>query len=279
MTLFAIGIDETLHVRYDNLKILMNEKGLLVVRIAICDDDISSLELIYHLVTGILVEKGTDEFLVRRFHSSYDLLECLENPNLSFNVYFLDILMPMYNGIEVGREIRKYDEDAVIVYTTSAGEFALDASETAPLHYLVKPIQPEKLRETLESAIRKVEPLTSKNLLIKRKEGMSNIRLHQIEYVEYRDHQLKFYLSDGKVIPSRVIQDSFSSVVEHTLADARFLKPHASYAVNMDHVSGMSSREFEMQSGALVPISKRVYSQVRRRFVDYMVSRKDARII
>lgn len=250
-----------------------------MVRIAICDDDISSLELIHFLVTSILKENEETEYLVRRFQSAYDIMECLENPNLSFNVYFLDILMPMYNGIEVGREIRKNDEYAVIIYTTSSDEFALDACETAPLSYLIKPIQPEKLRMALENAIRKMDRLNNKNLLVKRKDGLINIGIHQIEYVEYKDHQLTFYLRDGRTVLSRVIQESFSWVVEHTLSDPRFIKPHASFAVNMDYVDSINSREFEMRSGALIPISKRVYGQIKQHYTDYMVCRNGALII
>ncbi len=251
-----------------------------MIRIAICDDDISSLELTHHQVTEYLSERAPEEeLLIRRFHSPYDLLECLENPNLCFNVYIMDIIMPMYTGIELGRIIRRNDEYAVIIYTTGSGEHALDAADTSPLAYIVKPIELKKLHETLDAALRRIGQTTTRNVLIKRKDGLANIGLHQIEYVEYRDHTLIFQLVDGRTIPSRVIQESFSWVVENTLNDPRFLKPHASYAINMDHVAGMSSTEFQMSTGMKIPISKRVYTQVKQAFIDYMVEKNGAIVI
>lgn len=250
-----------------------------MIRIAICDDDITSLELLYHLVCAYLREKTQEEFMVRRFQSVYDLLECLESPNLSFHIYFLDIIMPMYNGIEVARMIRENDEYAVIVYTTSSSEYAMDALSTAPQQYLLKPIELRKLQETLDSACRKVERLGSKNMLIKRKDGLANVGLHQIEYIEYRDHALTFYLTNGKTIPSRVIHESFSWVVDNVLNDPRFIKPHASYVINMDHVQSMNGKDFEMNSGAWIPISKRIYTQVKQQFVGYMMEKNGAMVL
>lgn len=250
-----------------------------MIRIAICDHDVASLESVYSMVMEHLHVTCRDEFHVRRFHSVYDLLECLENPTLNFNVYILEINMPMYTGIEVGKMIRKNDEYADIIYMASSGGYALDASETAPLKYLVKPVQEQQLVGALEGASRKLVAMSKKNLLIKRKDGLSNISMHQIEYIEYRNHALTFHLTDGGAIDSRVMQESFSTVFDSSLTDARFLKPHQSYAVNMDHVRSMNAKEFEMSSGAMVPISKRIYKDVHKQFIDYTVAENDAVII
>ncbi len=250
-----------------------------MIRIAICDKDIHSLEAMHKNILGLVRQHSAEEYLVRRFHSVYDLLECLENPNLSFNVYFLEIDMPIYSGIEVGRMIRQNDEYAVIVYTTTSKDFALDAMSTSPLQYMLKPIEQEQLKAVLDSAIRKVDQSATKNVLIKRKDGLANVGLHQIEYVEYKDHALTFYLSDGRTIPSRVIHESFSWVVENTLNDPRFVKPHSSYVVNMHHVKAMTGKEFEMDCGAQIPISKRVYSEVKQQFINYMTQKNGACIL
>lgn len=248
-----------------------------LIRIAICDDDITSLEIMYELVTTHLNARAyQEEIAVRRFQSAYDLLECVENPNLHFDIYFLDIIMPMYTGIELARYIRRDDEYAVIIYTTASPEFALDAAGTSPLQYLVKPINRELLWATLDAALRRLDNVKTRKVLVKFKGGLANIGMHQIEYIEYRDHMLVFHLTSGETISSRVMQESFSSIAERTFNDERFVKPHASYVVNMDHVEGMNNNEFEMRSGAVVRISKRILSQVKQQFIDYMVKKNDA---
>ncbi len=250
-----------------------------MIRVAICDDEVSSLELLYAQVANYLKAQEGVEFLVRRFQSVYDLLECLERPELYFDLYLLDVIMPMYSGIEVGKMIRKRDDYATIIYTTSSDRFALEASSTAPLQYMIKPIEPEAIAKVLDKALNRIDRPASKNLLIKRKEGYFNVGIHRIEYVEYLNHALAFHLGDGSTVMSRVIQESFSAVVESALTDPRFIKPHASFVVNMDHVAGINQREFEMISGAIVPISKRVYSDVKQRFIDYVSAFHDGVVI
>ena len=118
-----------------------------------------------------------------------------------------------------------------------------------------------------------------KNVLIKCKNGTTNVAMHQIEFVEYQDHALLFHLNDGRQITSRAIPESFSKVIENTLDDSRFIKPHASYAVNMDYILSIQAYDFMMASGAQVPISKRIYSQVKQQFVDYKTNRTDTVVL
>lgn len=250
-----------------------------MIRIAICDDDIPSLERVYGLLTDHLRSTWRDDFLVRRFHSLYDLMECLENPNLYFNIYYLEIEMPVYSGIEAGRIIRQNDEFASIIYMTVSPSFALDAAATAPLQYLMKPVAPRQLLETVDSACRRLRQAQGKNLLIKRKDGITNVAMHQIEYIEYQDHALAFHLQDGRVVDSRTLHESFSEIAERSLADSRFLRPHQSFVINMDHVSSVSAKEFAMDSGAMIPISKRLSKEVRERFMDYATRENGSMVI
>lgn len=51
----------------------------------------------------------------------------------------LDIEMPGMNGIELGRKMREYYPDIVIVYLTGHEEYALDAMKMKADYYLLKP--------------------------------------------------------------------------------------------------------------------------------------------
>ncbi len=117
------------------------------------------------------------------------------------------------------------------------------------------------------------------SLLVKLRDGLASVRLGQIEYVAYRDHALTFVLVDGREIRSRILKGSFARVSDESLSDARFVRPHESYVVNMDHVQSMTANEFEMRSGTTVPISKRAYQRVREEFVRYMVGEHRERIL
>lgn len=244
-----------------------------MIRIAICDDDIRELEHMYALATRYAKAHGESAFFVRRFHSSYDLLECIESPERRFNIYLLDIVMPMFDGLEVGGQIRRVDRQAVIVYVSSSEEYALKSFDMTPLQYLVKPVEYSRFEGVLSAACGRIAQAQEAAALVRVKEGLCNIRFHQILFLEYSNHAVLFHLTGGKTLYSTAIRESFAEYAEKYLADARFIRPHVSFVVNMDHVSALAEGAFTMIDGQKVPVSKRVLAATKKRFIDYMVGK------
>lgn len=250
-----------------------------MIRIAICDDDITSIEEIYGLVCAYASTHPTSEFVVRRFHSVYDLLECLESRARSFDIYMLDVLMPILNGIELGMEIRKNDAHAAIVYLTNSQEYALESFRANPAGYMVKPVTREALFTMMDRISAQLERTKDSQVLVRTKDGLVNIRFHQIVYAEYVRHAIAFHLANGATVTSMVMRDSFADFEEKHLEDKRFIRPHASYIVNMDYVKSLTSAKFVLIDDSEVPISKRVHAQVKREYMDYMLTKSEVSLL
>jgi len=60
---------------------------------------------------------------------------------------FLDIEMPVMNGLEAAREIR---ELAHVVFVTAYDRYAVEAFDRGAVDYVLKPAQVERLRDTVE---------------------------------------------------------------------------------------------------------------------------------
>ena len=164
-----------------------------MIRIAICDDDITSIDEIYRFVCAYASTHPTIEFAVRRFHSVYDILECLESKARNFNIYLLDILMPILNGIELGMQIRKSDAHAAIVYLTSSQEYALESFKTNPAGYLVKPVKQEAIFALLDRLCGQFERLKDSQVLVRTKDGLVNLHFHQIFlFSHYIKHSIEY---------------------------------------------------------------------------------------
>ncbi|MFZ9262351.1 MAG: LytR/AlgR family response regulator transcription factor [Chitinophagaceae bacterium] len=63
------------------------------------------------------------------------------------NVIFLDIQMPEKNGFELLQEL---DRLPIVVFTTAHDEFAIKAFEVSAIDYLLKPIDPNRLVDTIQ---------------------------------------------------------------------------------------------------------------------------------
>lgn len=73
---------------------------------------------------------------------AFDLINRV-NPDL----IFLDIHMPGKSGFEL---LEMLDSVPQVIFTTAYDEYALKAFEVSALDYLLKPIQPERLEESLK---------------------------------------------------------------------------------------------------------------------------------
>ncbi|MCK8827574.1 response regulator [Natroniella acetigena] len=67
----------------------------------------------------------------------------------------MDITMPGMDGIEATKKIMEYDPDATIIVCSAMGQkpMVLEAIEAGAKDFIVKPIKPEKVKETLEKLL------------------------------------------------------------------------------------------------------------------------------
>ncbi|CAJ0820048.1 Transcriptional regulatory protein YpdB [Ralstonia wenshanensis] len=66
------------------------------------------------------------------------------------DVVFLDIRMPGLSGIDVARELSQREMRPLVAFVTAYDQFALDAFEQAAVDYVLKPVQTERLAETVK---------------------------------------------------------------------------------------------------------------------------------
>ncbi|MCW8874621.1 MAG: response regulator transcription factor, partial [Gammaproteobacteria bacterium] len=75
------------------------------------------------------------------------LLQC---ETLQPDLVFLDIRMPVMDGLEAARHLASAERPPAVIFTTAYGEHALEAFETHALDYLLKPVRRERLVQALE---------------------------------------------------------------------------------------------------------------------------------
>lgn len=78
-------------------------------------------------------------------------LEAIEKvQTLRPDVVFLDIKMPLINGLEIGEQLQGFDPSPELVFVTGYDKYAVDAFELSAVDYIMKPLQPERLQKTIE---------------------------------------------------------------------------------------------------------------------------------
>jgi len=243
-----------------------------MLRIAICDDQQEELAVLT-ACTKEYIKTNHMDAEIRQFAHPDELMTASDQER--FHVYILDIVMPMINGIEVGREIRRLDREAQIIYATTEASFALEAFLANPINYLIKPIDKAQFFDTLALAISKVDLDEESIISIKTKNGIRVIKLSSIVYCEYIERAAVFTLKSGECISSVSTRSPFGASTEPLLRDKRFLQTHTSFVLNMNYVEEFSRESFTLQGKIVVPIAKSRYAEVRNLYMDYLFVREE----
>ena len=236
-----------------------------MIQIAICDDIPDQLEMILALVNEYIKSKNIDAQACAFSHPD-DILKYCKTKNA--HLYIFDVVMPMMSGIQLGQEIRVFDREAQIIYTSTAPEYALESFGANPLDYIIKPIDKNKLFSTLDLAIAKINA-GEKTIIIKSRDGVHTVPIARVAYCEYNKHAVKYFLTNGEIIETSTIKGRFSEHVALILTDRRFIQPHAAFVVNMNRVERLSRDGFTMYGGVFVPISGKLFSEVKNTYINF----------
>ena len=236
-----------------------------MIKIAICDDDLSILKQLSDFIDKYRIDKKQEMECVP-FHSPLDLLSEIEK-GMCFDALFLDILMPGENGIDVAKEIREYDTNVRIIFLTSSPEFAIESYDVDAYFYKLKPILEEPFVRLMDAVVAECQKNEKKYIVLKCKNGITRIDLDKLRYCEVMGHTLLLHMEDGKVY-ERV--GSLDELSEQLNTYDCFIRPHRSFLINMDFVQNISCKSILMNDDTQIPIPHGKYSEVKEKFLEYM---------
>ncbi|MCL5116417.1 MAG: LytTR family DNA-binding domain-containing protein [Firmicutes bacterium] len=77
---------------------------------------------------------------------------------IDYDVVFLDVSMPGESGMDLGAELRKRGHEAKVVFISAYDEYAVDAFSVQAVDYLLKPVSPERIKETVRRLLKSDSP-------------------------------------------------------------------------------------------------------------------------
>ena len=120
------------------------------MKIAICDDEVAVSEVTKSLLQQWAIHQSIS-LSVHCYENGDDLI--LAQKSECFDLIFLDVLMPLLNGIDTAKELRRQNQNVPIIFLTSSKEFAFDSYEVKALQYLLKPVSPNQLWSIMDDFI------------------------------------------------------------------------------------------------------------------------------
>lgn len=174
-------------------------------------------------------------------------------------IVFLDIRMPGRTGLEVAAAI---GSDCHVVFITAYDQYAIAAFEAGAVDYLLKPVESDRLAQTVERVRRKLAaPPADLSALLAELRGSVQRPVQRLRWIKAAvGKQVKliavgdviYFQSDAKY--TRVVLAQSEALIRTPLKDLledldkdKFWQVHRSTVVNLDQVAGVLREDAERQ--------------------------------
>lgn len=171
---------------------------------------------------------------------SGDKAETLLNDK-KFDLVFMDINLPVLNGMEILRSNRS--KSTFFIITTAYSEHAVEAFDLDATDYLLKPFSFERFRKSVEKALR---------FLQDSKVNISNENTNQIHLKIQSDSavfllafpDIQFISANNKSCVIHTAQKDFETPkllkeIEEKLPNSQFIRIHKGFLVNLSYVASL----------------------------------------
>lgn len=238
------------------------------MKVILIDDERDALEML----EWIIRKHATELDIVAMCESSLEGLKKIQE--LKPDLVFLDIEMPQLNGFDMLERLGKYNFE--VIFTTAYNQFAIKALKICALDYLLKPIDADELKAAVQKALTrktkasseqlemlmnyfKPEKPKTRRIALTASDHLIFVDTNDIIYCESDSNYTTFFLAKGdKVIVSKTLKD-----VEEILEGADFFRIHASFLINLKHVS-----KFTRGDGGYVVMTNNQHITVSRKKKD-----------
>ncbi len=230
------------------------------MKIAICDDD-------------EWIRRHLESLIEKMLHVKADLYaagEDLLSSEIDYDILFLDICLEKsesgckIDGMETAKRLRQ-KSDSLIIFITAMPDYVYEAYDVEAFHYLLKPIDEEKLCEVLKRAASKVQEKESSPPLLIRTQG---------KFIQVLPEDIFYGENDGRKINLHTKNGVFSyyekmEVLEEKLG-GEFFRSHRGYLVHLQEVAGYDRTSITLKCGDTVFLAKQKYNDFVAAYMSYL---------
>ena len=205
-----------------------------MVNLAIVEDEDSYAAQLTEYIERYQRESG-NSFKITRFKDGDEIANGYKG---EFDVILMDIEMKFMDGMTAAEEIRRLDQDVVIMFITNMTNYAIRGYQVDALDYVLKPVSYFAFSQKLERALTRIRKKSADIISINMPSGVKKLDIDNIFYIESEGHNLCFYTSGGDFTVRAKMSD-----YELQLSPYNFFRSNKGYLVNLKYVDGVENGE------------------------------------
>lgn len=231
----------------------------MMCRIAVCDDSRTDAEYVLKIIEDWSRARELTAH-VEKFPSAESFLFHYEE-NKSYDILLLDIEMGAMDGVTLAKQVRRDNETVQIVFITGYSEYIAEGYEVAALHYLMKPVNEEKLFSVLDKALEK-QRQNEKCLNVSMSGEMVRIPFYQLKYLEVQKNYVTIHGKEDYTVKRTL------SEFEKELDDS-FCRVGRAFILNLKYIRRVTKTEVHLADETVLPLPRGSYELLNRAIIKY----------
>ncbi|WP_026652044.1 LytR/AlgR family response regulator transcription factor [Butyrivibrio proteoclasticus] len=203
-----------------------------MIELAIVEDEDSYASQLTEYINKYQSESG-NKFKITRFKDGDEITNGYKG---QFDIILMDIEMKLMDGMTAAEEIRKLDQDVIIMFITNMTNYAIRGYQVDALDYVLKPVSYFAFSQKLGRAISKINKRSTNVMTIEMPSGVKKIYIDNLLYIESSGHNIIFHTFNETFSIRAKLMD-----YEQQLLGYHFFRSNKGYLVNLRHVDGVEN--------------------------------------
>ena len=231
----------------------------MTYRVAIVDDSNIDAEYVQNVLEAWAQDRQVG-VQVQRFASAENFLFHYADDK-AWDILLLDIEMGAMDGVTMAKRVRQDNEAVQIVFITGYSDYIAEGYEVAALHYLMKPVNREKLMTVLDRALEKRKQ-EERCLNLELSGEMVRLPFYEIRYLDVRQNYVMVH-AKGDYTVKRSLNE-FEKELDH-----RFHRVGRSMILNLKYIQRVTKTEVRLSDGTVLPLPRGAYEPLNRAIITH----------
>jgi two-component system response regulator LytT len=238
------------------------------LKVGICDDEIFYLEALEKNINKYAAVYG-DDISVVKYNCGEQIVQAVADAPADFQMIFLDVEMPKWDGIKTAIKIREVSDDIVICFVTSHKGYSLKAFQVGAIGYIVKPVDYNIFEKVMNRAKILIEHTVKQTESQRRyidinvNKKVQTVDTNQILYIEKSRNRSIVYLEDGEIVCYETLKNIYEK-----LDNKAFVYTNQGIIVKFSAIKEVRKDSVCLGNGMEVRLSRSYQKQVLNRYND-----------
>ena len=233
--------------------------------VAVCDDDRAIFGDLAAAIEQAFRQNGAEAELAC-YASPAELEQAMAARH--FDLIFLDISMPVEDGIHFGERLSRLPGGIPdIIFVSSQEERVFDAFKLHPFGFVRKSCFLKDIGAVMADYVSARQDEGARSIVVSAGPDTVSLPVDDIRYFEgARKYQLVHI--DRREEPLRIALSM--KQLEEEFAPRGFLRVHAGFLVNARYIRRLGAADVTLTDGTVLPVSRRKALQIKLQFMDLL---------